>query len=119
MLAPERSLDADRGQHARSISPGSDTDSIGLLVGRRGDRVAGYHHIRVCDVAGQEVLANPAQVAGRLFVEGNAGPDAGMTEQIVAESKADGKAADELEVLARDRVLPHRRSVGRVEHGRP
>ena len=75
------------------------------------------HEQRMRGLAVEEILANPAQVAGPLMLERDAGADASMDEEIVAEAEAVGKTVDKGEVAARDRSADHRGGGGGIELG--
>lgn len=47
-----------------------------------------HHHQAMVATVAEKILANPSQVARLLAVFGDAGADAGMNEQIVADADA-------------------------------
>jgi hypothetical protein len=78
-------LEADRGQPAAGEGAGVDADPVGADVDILGDRMAVDDHLAEAVAVAEEIVADPAEVAGRLLLDRDARPEAGMDEQIVAD----------------------------------
>ncbi len=97
-------LQPDRGEDSALVRAGVDADAIGLFVHAVRNRVAVNHHHAVIDLARQEILADPAQVLVHLILQREAGANAGMDEQIVADRDHPLARVEEPDMVARDAI---------------
>src|SRR4051812_24268682 len=102
------SVDHESRQNARGIGARIDSDSVRPLFDIRRDRVSMDDDKAVIRLIEQERLANPPEVRLILLLERNAGADAGMDEEIIAEAARIDEASKELDVLFRNRVADRR-----------
>src|SRR5258707_8439804 len=95
-------LDRQRGQCARPIGPGIDTDTVGTLVGAVADGMPVDDDEAMIAVVEQERLADPAQIGLALPVELDARTNSRMDAEVIAESAGIGKTTEELDVAGPD-----------------
>ena len=73
------------GQAAGSIGGSVNSDSIGTNLWGGCRRVAVHDQFAVLRLARQKRLADVEKIIAILPIEGDAGPDAGMAEEIIAD----------------------------------
>jgi hypothetical protein len=66
--------------------------------------MAVHHDLAVAAIPAQEGLADPEQVRLALPLQSQLGPNAGMTEKVVAEAEGEVEPVEELEVLGREAI---------------
>src|SRR5215217_5051738 len=94
-------LDGDGGKVSSDIGAGIDADPVAAFLDPVGDRVAVDDDESMLLAVAEEGLADPAQVLHMLIVDRDAGANAGMDEEIVAEAERVAEAFQELAVGAR------------------
>src|SRR5438309_3162848 len=94
-------FDRKRGQHAGAIRAGVDADPVGPLVDALENRMAVDDDAAMVVRVAEEWVANPPEVGAVLLFDGDAGADAGVDEQIVAEREGVAEAFEEVAMLAR------------------
>ena len=85
------------------IGAGIDPDPPDPFIDLRGNRVAMDDHQLMARLVFEKRIANPAKIGLCLLGQCDAGPDAGMDEQIVAGAQSVGKAGEKGLMLRRDR----------------
>src|SRR3546814_242591 len=84
-IAPFGPFEGDRCKDPRPVGAGIDSNPIRPLLDILADRMAVNDHQPVIADIVEEILANPTKVRRRLFLQGHAGPDAGMDKGIVTD----------------------------------
>lgn len=97
-------LDPHRGENARPVRPGINSDPVGAFLDLDCNRVPVDDEEAVVIVSLKKAFADPAQVRGLLCRQVDARAYAGMDQQIVAKSRRVGKRCEEGEVAVRDGV---------------
>ena len=92
-------FDCKRAKDACAVGTGVDRDTVRPLLHLAADRMAMNHHEAMVGFVEQEGLADPPHVRLSLLLQRNAGPDAGVDEEIVAEAAAIGEALQERDML--------------------
>jgi len=72
------------GQAASGIGSGINSDAVGTNLWGDRRRVAVYNKLAMFRLATQKRLANSQKIIAILAIEGDARPDPGMTEEVIA-----------------------------------
>src|SRR5687767_4319807 len=111
---PLAAFKANGGQHPGAVRTRVQTDPVVANVDLLGDGVAMDDDEAMVVAVLEERFANPAQVGLALIGERNAGPDAGVDEQIGANPEGIDEAQEEAAVVGGYLLPQDRHRAGRV-----